>query len=86
LALDIINHQIAIGIRFDYLGGDAFYGADQGLTDAIDNMAVPFLMDIRENQHAFLERPLLEIPKQNSTKGRKPKRLKANRPTITVSE
>ena len=35
LALEIINHQISLGTRFDYIGGDALYGADQKLTDAI---------------------------------------------------
>jgi SRSO17 transposase len=86
LALDIIKHQISIGTRFDYLGGDAYYGADQGLTDAIDNMAIPFLMDVRENQHVFLEEPQIEIPKPKSTRGRKPKKLKTNMSAIPVSE
>ena len=86
LALDIINHQISIGARFDYLGGDAYYGADQKLTDVIDNMAIPFVMDIRENQHVFLEEPLLEVPQSKSKRGRKPRKLKANVVSMPVSK
>lgn len=29
LALEIINHQISLGTRFDYIGGDALYGTDK---------------------------------------------------------
>jgi len=86
LALDIIQHQIALGTRFDYLGGDAYYGADQLLTDTIDSMAIPFLMDIRENQHVFLENPNIEIPTPKSNRGRKPHKLKASIKAIAVSE
>ncbi len=86
LALDIIRHQITPGTRFDYLGGDAYYGADQQLTDAIDNMAIPFLMDIRENQYVFLEKPEIGVPTPKTIRGRKPRKPKANLKAISVSE
>jgi SRSO17 transposase len=86
LALDIIQHQISLGTQFDYLGGDAYYGADQQLTDTIDSMAIPFLMDIRENQHVFLKKPNIEIPAPKSKRGRKPRNLKASIKAIPVSE
>jgi SRSO17 transposase len=57
IALELIEHQISIGNRFDYINADALYGADQKLTDAIDELSIPFVMDIRENQHIFLEEP-----------------------------
>ena len=86
LALEIINHQISLGTNFDYIGGDALYGADQALTDAIDAMAIPFLMDIRENQHIYLKEPQIQIPKPKSTRGRKPKIPKPDIEAISVSE
>ena len=86
LALEIINHQILLGTKFDYIGGDALYGADQALTDAIDSMAVPFLMDIRENQHVYLEQPQIQIPKPKSVRGRKPKIPKPDIEALPVSE
>lgn len=86
LALEIINHQISLGTKFDYLGGDAYYGADQQLTDKIDNMAIPFLMDVRENQHVFLKKPEIAIPIAKSNRGRKPSKLKSNIKSITVKE
>jgi SRSO17 transposase len=86
LAMDIIQHQIALGTRFDYLGGDAYYGADQQLTDAIDNKAIPFLMDIRENQYVFLEKPDIQVPAPKTNRGRKPRKPKANIKAISVCE
>jgi len=86
LALEIIRHQISIGTRFDYIGGDALYGADQALTDTIDAMAIPFLMDIRESQHVYLEQPQIQIPKPKSTRGRKPKIPKPDIEAIPVRE
>ncbi len=67
LALEIINHRISLGTRFDYIGGDALYGVDQKLTDAFDAMAIPFLMDIRENQYVYLEGPQIRGPNKNRT-------------------
>ena len=86
LALEIINHQLLLGTNFDYIGGDALYGADQALTDAIDAMAIPFVMDIRENQHVYMEEPQIQVPKQKSNRGRKPKIPKPDIEAISVSE
>lgn len=86
LALNIINHQISLGTKFDYIGGDAYYGADQKLTDAIDQMAIPFLMDVRENQHIFHDKPEIEVPERKSNRGRKPSKLKADKVSQSVSE
>ena len=85
IALELIEHQISIGNRFDYINGDALYGADQKLTDAIDELSIPFIMDIRENQHVFLEEPKVYIP-PHGARGRKPKNLKANLNSIIVKE
>ena len=86
LALDMIKHQLQNGTRFDYIGGDAYYGADQQLTDQIDAMALPFLMDIRENQHLFLEEPEIRVPEAKSSRGRKPTRRKPNLKSVEVKE
>lgn len=86
LALEMIHHQLSLGTRFDYIGGDALYGADQGLTDAIDDLALPFLMDIRENQYVYLKEPEIQIPKPKSNRGRKPKIPKPTTKPIKVSD
>lgn len=85
IALELIEYQISIGSRFDYINGDALYGADQKLTDAIDELSIPFVMDIRENQHIFLEEPAIFIPPQGA-RGRKPKNMRANLLSISVKE
>jgi len=85
IALELIEHQISIGNRFDYINADALYGADQKLTDAIDELSIPFVMDVRENQHIFLEEPEIFIP-QKGARGRKPKNMRASLPSISVKE
>ena len=85
IALELIEHQLSIGSRFDYINGDALYGADQKLTDAIDELSIPFVMDIRENQHIFLEAPEIFIPPQGA-RGRKPKNMCASLSSISVKE
>ena len=86
MALEIIEHQLSIGTKFDYINGDALYGADQKLTDAIDAKAIPFLMDIRENQHVYLEEPDITIPARKSNRGRAPKIPKPDINPVSVSE
>jgi hypothetical protein len=61
------------------------YRADQKLTDAIDELSIPFVMDIRENQHFFLEEPDIFIPPQGG-RGRKPENMRASPSSIRVKE
>jgi len=86
LALDIINHQIEQETHFDYIGVDALYGADQGFTDTLDQMAFTFVGDIRSNQKIYLKEPEIEVPSRKSNRGRKPSKLKANIKPIKVSK
>ena len=84
LALDMLRHQIELGVTFDYIGVDALYGADQHFTDTLDEMALPFVGDIRSNQKVFLKEPEIEIPQRKSNKGRRPTKLKADIEPIDV--
>lgn len=86
LALEMIRHQIDLGVNFDYIGVDALYGADQNFTDTIDEMAIPFVGDIRSNQKVFLEEPEIYTPERKSNKGRTPTKPKADIKPIKVCE
>ena len=85
MALEIIEHQISYGTRFDYINGDALYGADQQLTDAIDAKAIPFVMDVRENQQVYLEKPDIVVPQRKSKRGRPPRIPKPNIAPVSVA-
>lgn len=86
IAFEIIEHQISLGTKYDYINGDALYGADQKLTDAIDAKAIPFVMDIRENQQVYLEEPEIAVPQRKGKRGRLPRIPKPDIVPINVSE
>jgi SRSO17 transposase len=86
LALEIIKHQMTLETKFDYINADALYGADQGFTDAVDAMAIPFVMDVRENQQVYLEEPRIHIPERKGKRGRQPSIPKPDVVPISVNE
>jgi SRSO17 transposase len=86
LALDIIKHQVSLGITFDYVGADGLYGNDVAFARSIDNMGLIYMLDIHSDQKIYLQKPELILPERKSTRGPSPKRLKANTPDTTVSD
>jgi len=78
LALDIIKHQISMGIAFDYIGADGLYGNDTVFAREINNMGQIYMLDIHSDQQIFLEKPELYLPVRKTAKGPTPKNIKAN--------
>lgn len=78
LAIDIIKHQLSMGITFDYVGADGLYGNDTAFARAINNLGLTYMLDIHSDQRIFLQRPELYLPERKSTKGPTPKKIKAN--------
>ena len=78
LAADIIKHQLAMGISFDYVGGDGLYGNDAAFAREINNMGLVYMLDIHSDQQIFLKKPELAIPERKSAKGPSPTKLKAS--------
>lgn len=78
LAADIIRHQQAMGITFDYVGADGLYGNDAAFAREINNMGLVYMFDIHSDQQIFLEKPELYLPERKTAKGPSPKRLKAS--------
>jgi SRSO17 transposase len=77
-AIDIIKHQVSMGINFDYIGADGLYGNDAAFAREIDNMGLVYILDIHRDQQIYLEKPDLFLPERKTTKGPSPKKLKAN--------
>ncbi len=46
LALEMIVSIKAAGLKFNWVGGDAAYGTSRELTDALDDLGIPFVMDV----------------------------------------
>lgn len=86
LAIDIIKHQLSIGITFDYIAADGLYGNDASFAREINNMGLVYMLDIHSDQQIFLEKPELFLPERKTTKGPAPKKLKATIEHTTVSK
>jgi SRSO17 transposase len=86
LAVEIIRHQIANGVSFDFISADGYYGNDADFARSIDSMGYLYMLDIHANQKIYLECPELFLPERKSTRGAGPKRLKASTNDISVSQ
>lgn len=86
LALEMIKAQRQAGIRFDWVGADAFYGNDYHLLKTLDEQNELFVMDIHCDSHVYLEEPVLAVPEKKGTKGRTPIHLKSDVPSVAVNK
>lgn len=57
LALDIVEHALELGLRFSWIGVDAFYGEDGTLLRLLEETGLHFLADIHRDQRIFLSDP-----------------------------
>lgn len=76
---------MSLGINFDYVGGDGFYGHDASFAREIDDMGLVYVLDIHTDQQIFLEKPELFLPERKSPKGPSPKRFKVNMEPINAN-
>jgi len=72
IAIDIINHQKELGVDFDYVGGDGYYGNSIELAEAIEGMGFIYMLDIHSNLTVYLEECEIGIPPSTGKQGRKP--------------
>jgi SRSO17 transposase len=86
LAGEIIHHQIAQGISFDFVTADGYYGNDASIARSIDIMGLLYMLDIHADQTIYPECPELILPERKSSKGPEPKKLKATSDNTTVSK
>lgn len=85
MALDMILDLRSRGISFDYVGFDALYGSSSALIGELDNAAIPFIGDVRDNIGVYLSEPGFSVPSaQKGKRGKKPKLPKADRPTVPL--
>jgi SRSO17 transposase len=72
IAEDIIRHQQELGISFDYVGADGYYGNSVELTEAIEDMGYVYMLDIHSNLTVYLEHTEIRIPPSTGKRGRQP--------------
>lgn len=86
LALEMVEHQRRIGVRFSWVGADGFYGNDPAFLRGVDAMGETFVVDVHCDQRIFLEDPKPTLKKKKGKRGRKPTKLEANAPAIRVDQ
>lgn len=86
LALEMLKADIEAGVRFGWVGGDGLYGHGYELSNAIDDMGLPFLFDIHNDQPIFELEPTIFIPEKKPGPGRTPTLPQTEMETITVKE
>ncbi len=72
IAIDMVKHQKSLGVDFDYVGGDGYYGNSTELTEAIGEMGYVYMLDIHSNQTLYFEECAVEVPGRKSKKGKAP--------------
>ena len=77
LALEMICHARRIGVRFSWVGFDAFYGDNPAFLRSLDDMNEIFMGDIHKDHRIWLEDPRPAIPPRKSKRGKAPTALKA---------
>jgi SRSO17 transposase len=63
LALEIVRRSRQRGLRFAWVGGDEVYGANQPLTDALEDLGEIFLMDVCSVLRLYESDPSVQRPK-----------------------
>lgn len=71
IAIDIIRHQKSLGVEFDYVGGDGYYGNSPELLRSIEDMGYIYMLDIHSNLTIYTEKAEIGIP-ASTGRGRTP--------------
>jgi SRSO17 transposase len=72
IAYDIVLHQLQLGVSFDFVGADGFYGNDTEMADKLNDLGCTYMFDIHSNQGVFLEEPKWVLPQKKASGGETP--------------
>ena len=74
----------AQGLSYQWIGADGFYGEDPEFVRQLDQWEETFMLDVHCDQVIYLEDPAPYVPTAQSSRGRKPSRLKSDVQRTTV--
>lgn len=72
LAMEMIAHARALGVRFAWVGADGLYGNDGAFLRALEDAGETFVTDVHKDQMIYLDEPELRIPAPTGNRGRRP--------------
>jgi len=70
LALELVTKARVRGLNYQWIGGDAIYGTNSELTEALEDMGEIFLMDVTSAVKVWDQDLQLELPSKHAGKGR----------------
>ena len=77
LALEMVRHQRALGLRFAWVGADGGYGKEPAFLRGLEAMGEIFVVDIHKDQHLYLQDPRPAVPEASPARGRPRSRRQA---------
>ena len=85
LALDLVQEQRELGVRFNFVSADAGYGKEPEFLRTLDDLNEKFVIDVHSTQSVWLDNPWPEIP-MPGVSGRQPKRLRPASEPVRAKE
>jgi SRSO17 transposase len=82
LALEMVRHQRALGVRFAWVGVDGGYGKEPAFLRSLEDLSETFVADVHKDQRIYLRDPAPRVPEGG--RGRPPSRPRAQRPAERV--
>jgi SRSO17 transposase len=86
LALEMVKQNRQWGQRFNWVGADSFYGADNAFLVGFEASGERFVVDIPKDRLVYREPPRPVVPPPSPGGGRPPRRLHAQSPGIRVDQ
>jgi len=86
LAVEMVRHQRALGLRFAWVGADGGYGKDPAFLRGLEAMGETFVVDIHKDQQIYLQDPQPIVPETTTTRGRRRSRRQAQTDRIRVDQ
>jgi SRSO17 transposase len=84
LALEIIDEIDKNGIEYGWIGADSLYGGGYEFAKALDKKGKKFVLDVKANQHIYLEKPEIRIENRNTKKGKELVKISSESKSVRV--
>lgn len=86
LALEMVRHQKALGLRYAWVGADGGYGKEPAFLRGLAAMGEVFVVDVHKDQQIYLEDPRPIIPESTTTQGRPRSRRQAQTACVRADQ
>jgi len=86
LAIQLVIEARMLGVEFEWISVDSFYGKDTAFLRMLDLIDETFMADVAKGQTIYLEDPDPKVPEPRSKRGRKPSKLKTRCEPIRVDK